>query len=922
MPRTFAEELERLALGKRGQALEDLAPPPSPGLLSRLGRVLDYPGRKVREAVVGRPEASGRDFLRQLGIAGPNQRGLDVEDVLSFGAEVALDPLTYVAGIGAGTKGGKAAKALGKVEGSLRAAEDAVRLATNAKEATRASALVKQLTDRRGALLEETAQQGVPSALAKGLRGQAEAGQRSLLKLGIPFTGIEATAIRGAPVLGALGKIGGAVGQTSAFQGFRKLLDPKFGRLEETAPFYEQFMGRGLREGQGDVLDTARGFAGWEKNLASRIGADPADYNRGLVREIEDLAEIPEPGSFAGRFGEEMRERSRREILSGGKSKASKLTSETKAYFPRVPGPAGKKDLAKRGELQGLVPRRVTTRAGFQRAREKGLLEEFTEDANTILANEGRPEDFFQLDPALAFAERGAKGEASIAAAKLSTSLLDNFSRLGGAADDVDVADFIAAGPLRKWRGVELPESAADIAKALKGTDMDGLTVPRDVYDEFVKVAEKFSAPEEVEGVLKVFDKLTSVFRAAFTVPFPAYHIQNLMGDTSLSWLNGGANPGLILQALKKARDPAWLREAENLGIRGSATRWALDQAASKGSLDPQGKLRDVAQFVENFTRTWHFLSMKKKGLSDLEAAASVKKALFDYSELTPAEQIIAKRAILFYQWPRKVIPEVLSQYAQNTGRAVGLTRLATNPSQEQPVLPGFVNRGAAIPLGPTSEGGFSVLSGLGLPIAELSKFDLSSPEGGALGAVKQLLRRGGEMANPLLAGPAELALGRDFRTGRDILGQDRADPLLGKIPGLAQAIGYKEETLPSGDVRPRADPLALWALGRSPASRFLSTADQVGDLAGRAPDASALRILTGAQRFDLDKGDLAKAVEDALRSQAKALQRTGDVRSTEILFPSGKPGEKSAVGKDLVDRLRQVEKMRAAMRKEAAAPR
>lgn len=178
-------------------------------------------------------------------------------------------------------------------------------------------------------------------------------------------------------------------------------------------------------------------------------------------------------------------------------------------------------------------------------------------------------------------------------------------------------------------------------------------------------------------------------------------------------------------------------------------------------------------------------------------------------------------------------------------------------------------------------------------------------------------------MANPLLAAPAELALGRDFRTGRDILQQDRADPLLGKIPGLAQAIGYREETLPSGDVRPRADPLWLYGLKRSPAGRFLSTAEQVGDLASGAPDASALRILTGAQRFDLQKSDLAKAVEDALRARAKALQRSGEVGTKEILFAKGGDGgQKSAAGQSLVERLRAVEKLRKAERKEAAAPR
>src|SRR5690606_26051546 len=55
----------------------------------------------------------GRDLLRQWGMVGSNQPGLDAGDVAGFFTEVALDPLTYLS-FGASTALGQSAKAAGK----------------------------------------------------------------------------------------------------------------------------------------------------------------------------------------------------------------------------------------------------------------------------------------------------------------------------------------------------------------------------------------------------------------------------------------------------------------------------------------------------------------------------------------------------------------------------------------------------------------------------------------------------------------------------------------------------------------------------------------------------------------------------------------------------------------------------------------
>jgi hypothetical protein len=95
------------------------------GLLEALGAVgyaFDTPGALLRGALIGRPgeRASGREMLEALGYSA-NQEGLDLGDVLGFGAEMVLDPLNLLPGYAAlkGAKHLKRTKALNKASDAL-----------------------------------------------------------------------------------------------------------------------------------------------------------------------------------------------------------------------------------------------------------------------------------------------------------------------------------------------------------------------------------------------------------------------------------------------------------------------------------------------------------------------------------------------------------------------------------------------------------------------------------------------------------------------------------------------------------------------------------------------------------------------------------------------------------------------------------
>ena len=126
MPFDFSPEEEASLLRQIGQG--------TLGGLAWIGETLDKPGAAVRGVLAGefdqllnlipfsdtlgitRPEdrVYGRELLEKAGILGKNKKGFDSGDVAGFGADVLLDPLTYLTfGASAAGKAGKLAQQAG-----------------------------------------------------------------------------------------------------------------------------------------------------------------------------------------------------------------------------------------------------------------------------------------------------------------------------------------------------------------------------------------------------------------------------------------------------------------------------------------------------------------------------------------------------------------------------------------------------------------------------------------------------------------------------------------------------------------------------------------------------------------------------------------------------------------------------------------
>lgn len=82
-----------------------------------------------------------------------------------------------------------------------------------------------------------------------------------------------------------------------------------------------------------------------------------------------------------------------------------------------------------------------------------------------------------------------------------------------------------------------------------------------------------------------------------------------------------------------------------------------------------------VGNMADNWHRTAHFIDRIKKGYSPYEAAQSVKKYFFDYSELGSIEKAVFRRVFPFYTWARKNIPLQLEHLATKPGKFAAMDR-------------------------------------------------------------------------------------------------------------------------------------------------------------------------------------------------------------------------------------------------------
>jgi len=299
-------------------------------------------------------------------------------------------------------------------------------------------------------------------------------------------------------------------------------------------------------------------------------------------------------------------------------------------------------------------------------------------------ANEKIP--LFETNPLVAFTQRGM----DISKGVTSREYINQMRQFGKSTEDAPV----------NWQTVSLKDG-----KMIQG--LEDLRFDPEIVKNINKVYEGFK-PEQVKWFVKnVLAPVGGVWRAQALVS-SAYHFRNFISNKWSNFLAGVNNPQVYFMAknMQMGKD---VKFVDGFG-REWTTKTLMDAARKNGVLNlgqtaqevSQNVLKDIRQStlakynplntenllfqtnrnvgtaIENNDRLAHFIGRMQLGDAVPDAAASVKKYLFDYSDLTQIEKDVFKNVTLFYTWTRKNIPLQLREFTQQPGKFSSIFKAET----------------------------------------------------------------------------------------------------------------------------------------------------------------------------------------------------------------------------------------------------
>lgn len=327
---------------------------------------------------------------------------------------------------------------------------------------------------------------------------------------------------------------------------------------------------------------------------------------------------------------------------------------------------------------------------------------------------------------------------------------------------------------------------------------------PSHIAESFKAMEAAHSSDKIAQEFLKHFDKIQNEWKFWNTAANPGHHIRNMVGDAWNNFVLGGVkNPERYKQAGQlvygdpekfamkvgektlSGRDV--LRHQIESGAKPAFTMGELATGGDKSFMQGiKGKVADVAEKRENFTRTANFIEQfKKEGAklgsdateAEIKAAASragerVRHINIDFGDLTDFEKTKMKRAIPFYTWSRKNLPLQIEALAMHPGRVASIPKgtaaiqrlLGTdNGYNANPLdtIPKWLKEMSTIQLGRAGSGKDASFLNPALPFSDIGKFT----EGGKQGILRNLVSQ----TNPLIRIPAEQAFGQKAFSGAPV---------------------------------------------------------------------------------------------------------------------------------------------------------
>ncbi|MGH9424769.1 MAG: hypothetical protein ACRD2L_00450, partial [Terriglobia bacterium] len=337
------------------------------------------------------------------------------------------------------------------------------------------------------------------------------------------------------------------------------------------------------------------------------------------------------------------------------------------------------------------------------------------------------------------------------------------------------------------------------------GGAIKNLAIPESVARDLQGASRRLIFGEEASRLFRHWDQFTNLMRASVTVVFPTFNFRNGYSNLAQSYLEAGVgilDPRLHFRAIgvlvgqqgqlvsRKTGEKYSYEELRNLARQYQVTVTGAERLQQTGMFvnfsKTKGAPRAVAAGIENEGRMALWLSRIRAGEVPELAAQNVKRALFDYKALAPAEKEVFKRLFLFYTWPRKNIPLQIQRLAHVPGRQASLVKLFSGRRSEDEDLTTWDGQAFKIRLDRDGDN-LTILSGIDLPIRDLNII--------WRGSAKGTLRSGLGMLVPQLKVLAETAAGQSLFTGRGFARteSETAGTVAKHLPKPVQNfIGYK----------------------------------------------------------------------------------------------------------------------------------
>ena len=431
--------------------------------------------------------------------------------------------------------------------------------------------------------------------------------------------------------------------------------------------------------------------------------------------------------------------------------------------------------------------------------------------------------------------------------------------------------------------------------------------IPQSMAQDLADMSERVLNSQELNHMLRYYDRINNTFKGFVTVMFPAFHFRNAYSNVAQGFADVGIsmiNPARHLDGISAMRGVeggilskveghipfAQLKdEMARDGVTTTGRRLAeytgqegIDRISTLG-----GKIKSAPRafggVIENEARATLYTIYRRRGMDVAEASSRVNQFLFDYTNLSKVEQDFFRRAIPFYTWQRKNLVQQVRNLYTKPGLTAAEVKAVRGREDENGMLTSWDAEALKFRLNRDGKT-LRILSGVDLPLRNL---DLLWN-----GTVRSTLRQGIGMLSPIIKAPMEVGFGVSAFTGRDLTRQTSNS--VGKIiehsPEPVQKwLGYAKETDAVGRPKYTFDGERFYVLFQSWAlSRIVSTSDRQFKTFSDDPAWSKIMLntLTGMQDKTLNLYDeQAKRMKERKQMLEQNLLRWGARKEKPIIY-------------------------------------